>query len=303
MARALILAHYDCDGVVDDYVAAALREYRRHVDRLVVVSASVGRLPDPLVPLVDHFIARDNVGYDFCGWRAGIDALGPVAAFDELICANDSAYGPLFDLEPALGDRRIAAADLWGMCLSEQGSSRFGKRASCPHLQSWFFAMRRPVLQSESFRRFWDSVVPLGHKDDIIDRYEIGMSEHFMRAGFSIAGLYDARDRGVATPAEIRPHLSWMNPRRSWRVLKKSRRAPHNPSELFPLRLIDAGVPFVKAGLFRVNHYGLDLDHVLRGIQARTAYDERLITRHVARVGPVGPHVQPVTSSSPESRC
>jgi hypothetical protein len=63
------------------------------------------------------------------------------------------------------------------------------------------------------------------------------------------------------------------------------RDTPHNPSECFPRRLLDAGVPFVKAGLFRINHYGLNLGHVLDGVAAATPYDVRLIRQHLARVG------------------
>lgn len=291
MSRALVFAHYDRDGAVADYVVHALEQYRRHVDCLVVVSASTSRLPLALRQCVDRFIPRDNVGYDFGSWRAGIEALTNESALpcDELICVNDSVYGPLFDLGPALADRRVAAADFWGMCLSTQGPKRRGKRTRCPHIQSWFFAMRRPVLESEAFSRFWNSVEPLATKEEIIERYEIGMSEQFTEAGFRSAALYDTRDHGPAGMDEIWPHLSWRHPRRSWRVAKKSRREMHNPSELFPLRLVDAGVPFVKAGLFRVNHYGLNLGHVLQGIHARTAYDTELIETHLARVArPVG---------------
>ncbi|MFM8634865.1 MAG: rhamnan synthesis F family protein [Planctomycetia bacterium] len=285
MTRALVFAHYDRDGRVDDYVADALEKYRPFVDCVVFVSASAARLPPVLEPLVDCFVPRDNIGYDFCSWRTGLDALGPTDRYDEVIFANDSVYGPLFELGPVLADRRVADADMWGMCLSEQGTKRRGRRASCPHIQSWFFAMRRPVLESETFRRFWDSVVPIENKHDIVDRYEIGMTEHFVRAGFRIAALYDARQHGPATLREIWPHVSWSQPRRSWRNVKKARRLSHNPSELFPLRLIDAGVPFAKAGIFRVNHYGLNLNHALRGIRERTAYDVGLIERHLARVG------------------
>lgn len=285
MARALVFAHYDRDGLVDEYVCEALRRYRRLMQRVVVVSASASRLPASAESLVDHFISRDNVGYDFCSWRMGIEALGPIGQFDEVIFANDSVYGPLFDVEPALADRRIADADLWGMCLSEQGTKRRGKRASCPHVQSWFFAMRGPVLQSDAFRQFWGSVVPLENKDDIVDRYEIGMTEHFTRAGFRAAALYDARDHNSARRGEILPHLSWRHPQRSWRHLRRSCQPRRNPSELFPLRLIHAGVPFAKVSVFRVNHYGLDLDHVLRGMRRSTPYDARLIERHLARVG------------------
>lgn len=284
MARAIVFVHYDRDGVFDDHVVYALRQYRRLADHLVVVSTSARELPATLEPIVDTFIPRENVGYDFCSWRAGLESLGDPARFDEIVCANDSVYGPLFDLAPAFSDPRIIDADFWGMCLSEQGIKRRGS-GPAPHLQSWFFAMRRPLLESSAFRQFWNSVVPLDSKKDIIDRYEVGMSLDFQEAGFRMAGLYDARLAGRFSLREMLPHLSLLEPARSWRLYKKGHRPRTNPSELVWDRLIAAGVPFVKVGLFRVNYYGLNLRHVLRGLAASVPYDIGLIRRHLARVG------------------
>ena len=106
MARVLILAHHDRHGVVDDHVVAAIHAYRAVADYLVVVSTSARALPDTVAPLVDRFIPRPNEGYDFCSWRAGIGALGEAGACDELICVNDSVYGPLADLGSTLGNSR-----------------------------------------------------------------------------------------------------------------------------------------------------------------------------------------------------
>jgi rhamnosyltransferase len=284
MARALVYAHHDRDGVFDPHVAEALRRYRPLMDHVTVVSTSTQQLPVEMRPFVDRFLARDNIGYDFSSWRAGLEALGQPDRFDEIVCANDSVYGPLFNLEPAFTDARVATADLWGMCLSEQGTKRRG-RVACPHMQSWWFAMRKPLLASSAFTRFWNSVVPLTTKDDIVDRYEIGLTEHFARAGFQIAGLYDARLAGPVTWWELLPHLSLWHPTLSRRHFRKSRRMPHNPSELVWQRLLDAGVPFVKVGLFLVNHYGLDREHVLAGLEADTPYDVGLIRAHLQRVG------------------
>jgi rhamnosyltransferase len=284
MVRALVFAHHDPDGVFDPHVVASLRSYRPLVDQIVVVSTSTRKLPRALESVVDRLIARKNVGYDFCSWRAGLEALGPLEGFDEVVCANDSVYGPLFDLEPVFTNPRVAAADLWGMCLSEQGTKRRG-RVSCPHVQSWWFSMRKPLLTSPAYGEFWNAVGPLATKDDIVDRYEIGMSEHFSRAGFQIAGLYEAGPAGPVTWKELLPNLSLWHPTRSRRHLRKARRMPHNPSELVWKRLLEAGVPFVKVGLFRFNHYGLDLDHVLAGIESATPYDVGLIRAHLLRVG------------------
>jgi len=284
MARAFVYAHHDRDGLFDPHVVESLRRYRPLMDHVTVVSTGARQLSVEMRPFVDRFLSRDNVGYDFCSWRAGLDALGPPEQFDEIVCANDSVYGPLFDLEPAFADPRVAAADLWGMCLSEQGTQRRG-RISCPHVQSWWFAMRKPLLASPAFATFWNAVVPLAAKDDIVDRYEIGMSEHFSRAGFRIAGLYDATAAGPVTWRELLPHMSLWHPSRSRRFVRKARRMPHNPSELVWKRILDAGVPFVKVGLFRVNHYGLDLGHVMAGVEAATPYDVGLLRAHLLRIG------------------
>ena len=284
MARALVYAHHDRDGVFDPHVVESLRRYRPLMDHVTLVSTAARQLTDEARPFVDRFIARDNIGYDFCSWRAGLESLAPLDRFDEVVCANDSVYGPLFDLAPAFADSRVAAADLWGMCLSEQGTRRRG-RVACPHVQSWWFAMRKRLLTSPAFAEFWNAVAPTATKDDLVDCYEIGLSEHFARSGFRIAGLYDAATAGPVTWRELLPHLSLWHPARSRRHLRKARRTPHNPSELVWKRLLDAGVPFVKVGLFRVNHYGLDLDHVLAGLEAGTPYDVGLIRAHLLRVG------------------
>ena len=299
MARALVFAHYDRDGLFDPYVIDALHAFRRCMDHVTVVSTSAQHLPAALVPLVDRFIARQNVGYDFCSWRAGLAALEPTEQFDEIICANDSVYGPLFDLAAALSDARVADADLWGMCLSEQGTKRRGKN-SCPHIQSWFFGMRRPLIASQAFGDFWRSVVPLANKDDLIDRYELGMTEHFAAAGFRVAALYDARTAGRLSLREMWPHFSLWEPQRLLRLLKKSRRPRHNPSELAYKRLLDAGVPFAKVSLFRLNHYGLNLEHVMESLQRENHYDIHLIRDHLERTGTMKTHSSILTVAKTE---
>lgn len=280
--RAIVLAHFDPHGDFDAYVQHAVTEYRRFADRLVVVSNSARRLPAAIRPLVDDFLPRANVGYDFGGWRDGLSLLDRTA-FDEVICVNDSIYGPLFDLGPSLDDARTAAADLWGMVVSDQPTRPDRPRRR--HVQSWFFGMRRRLLQSSCCERFWSSVEPLPSKRDVIDRYEVGLSTHVVDAGFTIAGLYDATTAGPVSLREVAPQLSILSPGRSWRLIRKSRRTPHNPSELVWWRLLEAGVPFVKVGLFRVNHYGIDLRRVAAGLERATPYDLGMIRGHLARCG------------------
>ena len=290
--RALIFAHYDRDGVIDPHVQYALQCYREVVNCLVVVSTSATALPESIAQYVDHFISRPNKGYDFCSWKEGIELLGDSQQFDEIICCNDSVYGPLFDLAPVLESSCLAGVDLWGMVHSVQGTKQRKARESSNHLQSWFFGMRRNLIHSPVFDSFWKSITPLDKKNDVINAYEIGMTEKFREAGFRIGAIYDSVDCSIKPNLsflEIVPHLNWRNIRHSYRVIKKTRRRINNPSELAPIRLVQLGVPFLKVNAFVVNHYGLDLDFIRQELERMAHrqeidYDLSLIDAHLMRV-------------------
>lgn len=282
-SRAVVFAHHDPDGGVDPHVIHALRQYRRHCDRLVMVSnGGPARLPREAAAVVDTYIPRPNLGYDFCAWRDGLAALDR-GGHDEVLCANDSVYGPLADLAPALASPLTSAADLWGMVVSEQSARRGGP--SVRHVQTWFFAMRRRLLESDVFTRFWSAVEPQATKQDVIERYEVGLSRSVEHGGMHVAGIYDAGRAPRVGFAELLPQVSLREPARSWRVVRKGRRLPHNPSELVWWRLLRAGVPFVKVGLLRINHYGVDLGRLMAELERTPGFDAGLIRDHLARCG------------------
>lgn len=280
MKRAVILAHYDQDGIVDPYVIRALHSYRAIADRLVLVSASASSLPAELTAVVDDFLPRANVGYDFCSWRDGIARLGDPRQFDEIVCANDSVYGPLSDLQPLMTDPRVADADVWGMVMSAQRGD---------HVQSWFFAMRRRAIESRAFGEFWGSVEPQPSKEQVIDRYEVGLTEAFAAAGCRVAAIYDGRRCGLPTLREKFQNVFLLRLRRYGRHSRRVRRMgpPFNPSELFWERVSNAGVPYLKAAIFRVNPYRVDVQKALVRVADRWPEWGMLIRSHLDRVGMV----------------
>jgi lipopolysaccharide biosynthesis protein len=282
VSRSIIMAHYDRSGDLDPHVLHALREYRRHARQLVLVSASLRTLPAAARSLIDTFIPRRNEAYDFGSWQTGLRSLSP--GDDEILCVNDSVYGPLFDLAPALSAPQTRDADLWGMVLSDQSPRPTGPRHR-PHVQSWFFGMRRRLIESAAFDRFWAAVRPLPTKLDVIEQFELGLSEHVVREGFRIAAIYDTRTAGRLTIGELWPHLSLASPARSWGLVRKASRATLNPSELTWWRLLEAGVPFVKVAIFRTNHYRVDLRRIVAELRLRAPRHMGLIHDHLARCG------------------
>lgn len=290
--RAIIVAHFDRDRKLASYLVSALAQYRKIADHIVLSSASLERLPAEAAPYVDTFVARENIGYDFCSWRDGLKTIEHPEHFDEIIFVNDSVYGPLFDLHPLLSRFSYDQVDMWGMVMSTQATKRSDARFS-PHIQSWFYAMRNPILRSESFVDFWKSVEPQPSKEDVIRKYEIGMSTHFLRDGFRLAGVFDSREQQPVSWAEIRPNLVWWpleSLGRSLTHLRKTIKASksYNPSELLWERMLSLGIPYVKASLFRVNHYRLNVERIIDGISQRTQYDTGLIVEHLERLGEAG---------------
>jgi hypothetical protein len=277
MNRAILLAHYDRDGIIDPYVVAAAREYRKHARVLILISTSVRTPPPSLSGILDHFVSRDNVGYDFGSWKAGIALLGSPDAFDEIVCLNDSVYGPLFDLTPTFTDTRTLDADVWGMVLSDMPT---------PHVQSWFFAMRRNFIRSRLFDTFWRSAGADMPKEELIRNREVGLSVAVRDAQLRLAAIYDARDTPYRRADEVRKHCSAIMPLRTCRYLRKTKssRAPFNPSELFYDRLWDHGVPFVKRRIFDFNYYGLNLQQVRVDLQTLSPQWSVLIENHRRRL-------------------
>lgn len=287
--RAIIVAHFDRDRQLASYVLDALKQYRQISDHVVLSSPSLEKLPDVAQPFVDSFVARENIGYDFCSWRDGLRTITHPDQFDEIIFVNDSVYGPLVSLEPMLSHFSEEQCDMWGMVMSTQSPKRSGPRFT-PHIQSWFYAMRKRILSSDSFVRFWNSVEPQPTKDDVIQKYEIGMSTHFLKDGFRLAGVFDARVQSPVNWGEIGRNLQWWplaNAKRSLTHLRKTLKAgkSYNPSELLWERLLDLGVPYVKASLFRVNHYRLNVERIIDGIEHRCDYDTAMMVEHLNRMG------------------
>jgi lipopolysaccharide biosynthesis protein len=274
LPRALIMAHYDPDGLIDPHVLYSLAAYRRVFAHITFVSVSVDRLPLGHEHLADVVIARENIGYDFFSWKVGFNALRNKDQFFEIVFANDSVYGPFFDIEHVLTAPRVKEADFWGMTNSLQRSW---------HIQSFFFAMRHPLLTSNSAQAYWDDIDPLYRKDDVIARYEIPMASFFRDEGWATAAVYDPPNsqskwdivRIGADPRQ--PFSSAKYLFRNWRPRAQ------NPMHYLWCSAIHAGVPFIKVELLRSNPLGLPLEPVREFIAQKTRYPLPLIDAHVQR--------------------
>ena len=226
MRRVAIFAHYDPDDAIKSYILYHLTALREVCGEIHFVSTS--RLAEKdltkLKGVVTSCTLCENAGYDFGMWAQALRTLD-LREWDEVVLANSSVFGPLAPLADSFERMRGIDCDFWGMSDSLEIEH---------HIQSFFLVFRSAILKSGQVERFFASVLPYRHKWQVIRSYELGLTHFLMDQGFVPAV--------VASVNDPRLHLGVCNP---------CMRAP--------MELIELGVPYVKALLFRENPYHLRL--------------------------------------------
>jgi len=262
-----VFAHFDRDGLVDDYVV----NYLQALDRLgceTVIVSTAENLDDENIrkalPFCSRFIVKQNIGYDFASWRTGLESVGDLSGYDRLIVANDSVYGPLQDLGKVFDEMEGRNVDFWGIT----DSLKYGR-----HLQSYFLVYGKPVVQSATFCEFWRRLPDYRHKYVVIIQGEIGLSRRLVAAGFDFAAYrpIEAVQEGQRADAAT--------------LAAKFRDPRISPTHRGWRGLLQGGCPFLKIQLLRDNPMQVpDLDDWETVLGEVSGYDLKLIRNHLDRV-------------------
>lgn len=268
--RLCVFAHFDCEDVIDDYVLNYLHELYELGVETIFCTTCVGLSDEQIFrikPLCSLIILRQNIGYDFASYREGLLAAGDLSSYSEVIIANDSVYGPVFDLSQVFDEMADADADFWGITDSHE----FRR-----HLQSYFVVFRKSVVASSAFNEFWSGLANHVRKKVLILNCEIGLSDTLVGAGFRMAALCEY-DRIYSEDPSIRE--TFRSRLRGGRHL--------NTSHHLWQRLIERYYcPFIKVELLRDDPEGMvRSDHGWVSVLSENSdYDLSLIERHLARV-------------------
>jgi glycosyltransferase involved in cell wall biosynthesis len=122
-------------------------------------------------------LSRNNVGRDFGAYKAGIEFLQKIQAFQSveyLLLANDSVLY-LNSMENFLEEFDNDSGD-W--------VTAFLNLEKHAHAQSFFQKFSSSILKSEDFISFWDCYYPSNHREHAIDRGEVALSKTLINAGF-----------------------------------------------------------------------------------------------------------------------
>ncbi len=258
MKRIAFFAHYDRDGIIDDYVIYYLRGLARVAERILFVSDCELRAgeAEKLEGLAELVSAARHGEYDFGSWKRGFAHLDyDLSRWDELIIANDSCYAPVFPFEDVFERMSKRSCDFWSPA-TNQIKGKFA------HLSSYFLVFRDPILKDRDFLSFWKRVGPQPNASAVVAEYETGLSRLLTMRGYSYASLLSAEIGSFLKTKYI--HESLHTCRLPWLKVSLLRdnplravgvgRALDKTEQLYPRDLIDAHI-LRMTGDVRPAHY------------------------------------------------
>ncbi len=182
---------YDAWGIVDEYVFYFLERIRPFLSNLLIVcnepvdEKSLRRLEATAPVLV-----RENTGLDVGAYRAGLEAVGfeTLAADDELILMNSTFFGPFTDMGGVFARMDAQDLDFWGVTshagVGENPFPQNGLKTLPEHIQSYFVAIRKPILSSPVFQAYWENMHEIRSYEDSVSFHESLFTQHFSQLGF-----------------------------------------------------------------------------------------------------------------------
>lgn len=185
-----LYATYNKDGILDEYIIYCLREYRKLVDELVVVSnQTLSSDSRKKLGFVDWIFERFDTGYDVGAFADTLTRLygwERVYQFDEILFMNDSIFGPLYPVEPVMQEMELRDdVDFWG--LTKRGRSDFdgGEEIYPAHIQLYFYVVNSRMLHSREFAEYWENIMHrvTDFRSAIIN-YEFEFTKYFEERGF-----------------------------------------------------------------------------------------------------------------------
>ena len=169
-------------------------------------------------------VRKPNFGYDFGSWSVGLQAFPEIELADEVLLLNDSLIGPFGKLQKILDQMNDSPYSVTGLTDSIEIDY---------HIQSYMMHFKNGSLRDTVFRSFWRNVRHEDNKDDVIQKYEVGLSRLALENGIYIGAVFTFN----------------LTPNR-WGASSKS-----NVSSLFY-----QGFPFVKSNLVNEMNSGEILD-------------------------------------------
>lgn len=194
---------YDGDGVVDGFVKYFLEEYRKCVERLIiVVNGNLTKEGEAVFrSFTQDLIVRENEGLDVWAYKTAFEYMGweKLQEYDETVIANCTVMGPVYPLRKVFEEMEDCDVDFWGMSKYYRfdhsdldGRIPYGYIPE--HIQSYFMVYRSSLVKAKEFHDYWDQMPPVKNYHDSIGFFEAVFTKKFADYGFQWDVYVDTDD-------------------------------------------------------------------------------------------------------------
>lgn len=228
--RLAIYAAYDADGFVDKADIYYIRALQEVADNIIYIADNelIAGEAEKISKEVCYIKAEKHGEYDFGSYKRGFlyaKEHGLLDDIDELILCNDSCYAPVHSLKPIFDKMQNEQIDFWGITENIEIAR---------HIQSYFMVFRPQVFKAKVFENFLASVKPQKKVRDVIENYEVQLSQLLYKEGFK-------SESGLNVSIE-----------------SNNRLRKNSNLTLYPHSLIKQGSPIIKKKVFEEVPYSLE---------------------------------------------
>lgn len=161
---------------------------------LVVVNGKLKETDKETLKKLDIGVwCRPNEGFDFGGWRDGLNFLGweKVETFDEIVLCNSSCYGPITGTFKKMFEvMEKEECDFWGINRHPDLNSE----NIVSHIQSYFLVFRKKILNSSIFKNYWLKLPTFKTYNETVEKGEIPLTKYFEEKGFKSLTVVKIKD-------------------------------------------------------------------------------------------------------------
>lgn len=265
MKRLLLYVHFNKYNRVSSHVYYQLKQMQPLFSKVVFISNSQVSERDyqNLVDLhlIDNFIQRENIGFDFAAWRDGMThvSFDDITTYDVVTIMNDTCFGPLWEIKDYyLKYEADDQVDFWGLTNNRRTKKSHQTQGFPEHIQSYFITFKKPVIASSAFRNFWENVKNHTDVQEVINDYETKVTTTFLAAGFRYQTVFDTVNED--TTGMLHPDFSYYN----------------------PTAILNHKVPFIKVKAIDNNQH--IAPYLLEEIAKKSDYPVDLIISHMSEI-------------------
>ena len=266
---------YDRDGIVDDYVEYLLNDLCANFDHLTIFSNSFLEPSEKakLEKFSKDIVMRENKGLDAGAFYEYFTTFDTYKEYDEIICFNDTFFGPFYSFKQVfdcMDDRDI---DFWGLALGHRQRDGYGIMPEgyiSEHIQTFFIAFRHNVLVSEAFQNYWKNY-DYEHMQtfyDVVTKHELRFTQYLAQAGFR----YDSYIKDTNASANYMENYNNYNYNAATQIIQDK-----------ALYIKRKNFAFAKKDFLYLTDQD-DLRRALEYIKNETEYDVRMIWKNILRL-------------------